>query len=164
MSPRDIRSAFDEHAAALVLYARQWLGPGSAEDVVQNVFLKLIRRPPSPDRLRAWLFRCVRNASLNELRSLQRRRRQERQFAGGRTAWFLPAPEGRLDAETVQALLTALSEQQRELVVLRIWGQLTLEQISEIVGQPVSTLWSRYRAALKHMRARLENACPAESL
>src|SRR6516162_1775122 len=59
MGPEQLNRLVNEHAAALVLYARQWCA--APEDVVQEAFIKLAARRPSPDNLVGWLYRVVRN-------------------------------------------------------------------------------------------------------
>jgi RNA polymerase sigma-70 factor (ECF subfamily) len=72
MGPEILGRLIDEHAAALVLYARQWCA--TPEDVVQEAFLKLIAQKKPPDRLVSWLYRVVRNAAIDASRSAERRR------------------------------------------------------------------------------------------
>lgn len=54
--------------------------------------------------------------------------------------------------------MAELPEAQREAIVLRIWGGLTLAEMSQVLGEPVSTLFSRYRAALEAMRVHMEKS------
>ena len=79
---------FDSYADHLVLYARQWLGGGAAEDVVQDAFVRLLAQQVEPANVKAWLFRTVRNTALDARRANQRRQEREQQFASGRLAWF----------------------------------------------------------------------------
>jgi RNA polymerase sigma-70 factor (ECF subfamily) len=75
VSPETFRRILDRHTAALVLYARQWCG--TPEDVVQDVFLLLMREPAAPENPLAWLYRTVRNKAINAARSGRRRTRHE---------------------------------------------------------------------------------------
>ncbi len=150
---------FEAHGRALVLYARQWLARESAEDVVQEVFCRLARQRRAPADVRAWLFRAVRNAALNQVRSQRRRRRHHRRAAEQQTEWFEPQPGDPIDARAAQAALESLPPAQREVVVLRIWAGMSLREIADVVGRPVSTVFSRYRAALNAMRERMEQPC-----
>jgi DNA-directed RNA polymerase specialized sigma24 family protein len=52
-----------------------------------------------------------------------------------------------------------LPEAQREVVLLRIWGQLSLKQISEVVANPLTTVHSRYKAALAAIKERMQQSC-----
>lgn len=148
---------FDAHAGRLVIYARQWLDRAAAEDAVQDAFLRLMEQRRAPESVPAWLFATVRNAALDRLRSA--RRRQAREEASARGEWFDSGAEELIDARSAQAALHSLPEAHREVVVLRIWGQLTLAQIAQVVGLPLSTVFDHYRNAMSALRAALEKPC-----
>ena len=150
---------FDAYAARLVLYARQWLAPGEAEDAVQEAFVSLLGQRRSPDNVRAWLFTAVRNASVSSLRAHLRRRRRERVRAVEKDAWFEPRPDELIDARAAQEALTVMPDDQREIVTLRIWGQMTLREISDVVDTSPATALRRYRQGLATLRAHLEASC-----
>ena len=154
---------FDAHAAGLVLYARQWLDPAAAEDVVQEVFLKLLAQPIEPRNEKAWLFTAVRNAAIGAQRSMHRRVHRER-TSGGDRAWFESRAEDLIDAAAAQVALSDLPADQREIVVLRIWGDLTLAEASEVLAEPVSTLFSRYKTGLAAIRRRMESSCKTNTI
>ncbi len=80
IGPDDLGRIFDEHAPALVLYARQWCD--TPEDVVQDAFVKLARQRVAPDRIGPWLFRVVRNAAINARRNDRTRRKIEARRSG----------------------------------------------------------------------------------
>jgi RNA polymerase sigma-70 factor (ECF subfamily) len=157
--PASLTAWFDAHAAQLVLYARQWLAPGSAEDVVQEVFIRLMARRPAPDNVKAWLFRSVRNAAISESRSRRRRKEREHYVAAARGEWFAAKADDLIDAAAAQEALASLAAEQREVVILRIWAALTLQEISESIGMPLSTVYDHYRAALSAIRKKMESSC-----
>lgn len=157
--PCQLSRWFDAYAPVLVLYGRQWLDAARAEEVVQDAFLQLMSQRRSPENVKAWLFATVRNAAISEIRSQQRRRRHAEQAAGDRPEWFSSRPDELIDAAAAQQALTALPTEQREVIVLRIWAGMTLQEISEITNQPVSTLFSRYKAGLAELRKRMESPC-----
>jgi RNA polymerase sigma-70 factor (ECF subfamily) len=111
-----------DHAAALVLFARQWCD--CPEDPVQEAFCKLARASP-PDDPAAWLYRVVRNAALDAGRSSRQRVRRE-QAAARSVLWFAESGVDGLDAGTAVAALEALAPEMREVIVARLWGGLTL--------------------------------------
>ena len=150
---------FETWAAPLALYARQWLTTEEAEDVVQEAFIRLISTTRPPANTKGWLFRTVRNAAISRIRSSRRRREREQRKAAERGSWFEAHPEDLLDAATAQAALAALPLDQREVIVLRLWAEMTLQEAADITGQPVSTLFCRYRAGIATLRARLEAPC-----
>src|SRR5437660_5025979 len=100
-----IHDLFKAHADALLLYARQWVDAAQAEDVVQQVFVRLLSATRQPAEPRTWLFRCVRNAAISAWRSNRRRDRRESEVASESAAWFIPRPEDQIDAEAAQAAL-----------------------------------------------------------
>jgi RNA polymerase sigma factor (sigma-70 family) len=157
--PAQLGRLFDSFAAALVLYARQWLDRASAEDVVQDAFLSLMAAGGRPTDAKAWLFRAVRNAALNRLRAERRRGRHEGEFKKSRADWFDPGSSDLLAPAIVQTALSSLPIEQREVIVLRIWAQMTLNQIGELLDEPISTLGSRYQAGLAALRRMLEASC-----
>jgi RNA polymerase sigma-70 factor (ECF subfamily) len=155
----DLESAFAAHAAALVLYARQWLDRAAAEDAVQEAFVRLIGLPGAPDNVQAWLFKAVRNVAIDQARAGARRGARELSIARGRADWFDPRPADLIDARAAQDALHTLPIGQREVVVMRLWGQMTLAQISAVTGDSVSTVFTRYRAALDAVRKIMESTC-----
>ncbi|HSZ59959.1 MAG TPA: RNA polymerase sigma factor [Tepidisphaeraceae bacterium] len=152
-----VTELFQAHSAALLLYARQWLDAAGAEDVVQDVFARLLAGDRMPAEPRTWLFRCVRNAAISAWRSS--RRRSHREKISAPASWFVHSPEDRLDATLAQEAMRRLPPAQREIVTLRIWSGLTLAEIRDITGLPVSSIHEQYRDALKQIRETLERLC-----
>jgi RNA polymerase sigma-70 factor (ECF subfamily) len=153
---------FDAHGAALVLYARQWVPAALAEDVVQEVFVRLAALSVRPDNVRAWLLVCVRNGAMDAMR--RHRRQEARIHRAVAERMFEPKAkalpfEGDLEAEEVQQALAELAMDQREVITLRIWNGATFEEISGITGMPLSTVYHRYRTGLEEMRSRWELPC-----
>ncbi len=162
--PSQLGGWFDAYARALTLYARQWLDAAAAEDVVQEVFLRLAARPPEARSIRAWVYRAVRNEALSHRRSRLRRGRREQTATSLREEWFLPSTDCPIDARSAADALAALPAPQREVIVLRIWSGLTLAECAAVTGESISTLHSRYRTGLSALREKLEPSCPKSSL
>lgn len=141
-----IGELFDRHAAALALYARQWTA--AADDCVQEAFIELARQASAPDNPAAWLYRVVRNRSLNAARSARRRTTHE-QTASSERPFSDASPTARLE---LVDLLAQLNPGDREIVVLRIWGQLAWEEIAAVVGGSKSTAQRNYVQALQQLR------------
>jgi len=160
IDPAQLARTFDAHAGALILFARQWLGSGAAaEDVVQDVFATLLAQRRAPDNMKAWLFKAVRNAAVSQTRSASRRSRREIKLAMDRPDWFEIRPEDLIDALSAQEAMASLPPEQREVIVMRIWGQMTLAEIADVTGLPTSTLFSRYRAGLSEIKRIMESSC-----
>lgn len=156
VEPELLGRLFDQHAPALALYARQWCG--AADDVVQEAFLSLARQRTVPDDVVAWLYRVVRNGAISAARSEQRRRRREAR-ASTDEAWFARVDD-RLDAASAAALLHGLEPEVREVIVARLWGHLTFDQIARLQGCSLTTAHRRYHDGLARLHRKLEPPCP----
>jgi RNA polymerase sigma-70 factor (ECF subfamily) len=150
---------FDRHAPGLVLYARQWLTAALAEDVVQDVFLRLAAAAQAPENPRAWLLTCTRNAAFDAMKTA--RRRQARDAAAGkeRAALVAPGPEDAVASADVHAALAGLAAEDREILTLRLWAEATFAEIAALTGLSISTVHQRYGAALRQLKMNWESPC-----
>ena len=165
--------AFDElvrrHQAALLRHARSLLGEGRTyEDVVQDVFLKLVQQPPKlpPEavgdagleraHLVSWLHRVTRNACMDVMRSETRRKRREETVAAvDRSDGGLGDVEGDDTRSAVERGLERLPHDQREVLVLRLLGERSYKEIAEITGKKVGTVGWLVSVGLKALAAEL---------
>jgi RNA polymerase sigma factor (sigma-70 family) len=147
-----LQKLIDSHGGALALYARQWCR--NPEDAVQEAFIEFVRQAAVPESPAAWLYTTVRRRAMNLGRAEQRREKHHRRAGEIGIPWFLPNHDELDRPLEIQQLLTRLSDRDREIIVLRIWGGLTFEQIAELVGPSSSTVHRRYQqtlATLGHM-------------
>lgn len=150
---------YDTYSASLVLYARSWLADDAAEDAVQSVFMRLTGRVFTPRNVQAWLFRMVRNEAITRLRRRNCHRRHTQRRSAGQMTWFEGHADDLIDAQAAQQILMDLPLNQREVVILRIWGQLSLREIARINECAVTTVHSRYKAALAAIKERMQSSC-----
>jgi RNA polymerase sigma-70 factor (ECF subfamily) len=149
------------HGPALVLYARQWLvNVADAEDAVQDGFVRFWRAKSRARRRVAYLYACVRSAAIDLGRSDRSRRRREAVEAPASASLFEPA-HAEL-AVQVEAALARLGAEQRQVVVMKIWGGLTFAQIAEALAINSNTAASRYRYALAQLETTLSRSCEIE--
>jgi RNA polymerase sigma factor (sigma-70 family) len=160
ISPEAVTRLWDEQSAALVLYAQQWCD--TPEDIVQEAFLLLVRQAVAPENPAGWLYRVVRNRAINASRSHGRQARREAAVAQHMAPWFEPTEGRRLDAAAATDALKQLPRDQREVIVARLWGGLSFDEISHLVGLSASTVYRRYQQGLSALRERLGVACPAK--
>jgi RNA polymerase sigma factor (sigma-70 family) len=160
MRPDDLAPLLDRHGPPLILYARQWCD--APEDVVQEVFLKLVSLHQPPSAVVPWLYRVVRNAALDAGKSARRRQRREEKAARS-VRWFIEPEVDGLDAAAAVAALQRLPEEEREVIVARLWGGLSFEDIAEAAGCSASTAFRRYSAGLDALRKELGVPCPNRS-
>jgi RNA polymerase sigma factor (sigma-70 family) len=160
MSPHDFARLVDTHGPPLMMYARQWCR--APEDVVQEAFLKLIALGQPPREVVPWLYRVVRNGALDAGKTSRRRQRREHTVARPER-WFLePAVDG-LDAETAVAALQCVPIDQREVIVARIWGGLSFQEIAAVAGCSASSAFRRFSAGIDALRKELGEPCPNPS-
>ena len=155
IKPADLAACFDAWAAPLALLARSCGAGFHADDLVQDAFLAAMRHRRKIENLKAWLFAAVRNAALNQHRDDRRRLAIDKRLAENTHAWFFQRPDVAMDAQEATAAMELLLPEQREAVVLRIWGQMTLQEIAHITGRPVSTIHGQYEAAMQQLRKRM---------
>jgi RNA polymerase sigma-70 factor (ECF subfamily) len=152
IGPEEVRRLYEKHGRALLAYACSFVSDYSAaEDVLHQVFVRLLRGdieitgPPV-----AYLYRAIRNAALNTLR------RHSREVELDSNAGWLESPPGMEEmGVALQSVLRNLPEEQREIIVLRVWGQMSFEEAAAVVGISPSTAASRYRYGLMKLRERL---------
>jgi RNA polymerase sigma-70 factor, ECF subfamily len=145
------------HADRLLLYATTVLSDRSAaEDALQNVFVRLIAAAPDElDSEASYLFRAVRNEALNSLRS---RRLASRAFS---PLFDDVAEDPRRSAEVkergkqVEQVLLRLDAEEREAVVLKIWGDLSIPEGAAVAGVSEKTFEHRYYRGLAALKEKL---------
>ncbi len=135
-----------------------------AEDAIHDAFTRLFRHTGKPKgNPAAYMYMSVRNAAIDQIRRNVRDRQRRQSIyeqvdpaAVGQT--HTPA-HAALDTERQQAVRDAmdnLSDEQREVIVMKMYGGLTFEQIAESVGAPLSTITSRYRRGLDRLERGLQ--------
>lgn len=129
-----------------------WVGGArdEAEDIVQAAFIKLAAEHPPPANCAAWLFTVARRLAINERLSRNKRRMREMQVATQRLE-PLCSPSGSAALE-LEELLNKLPERQREIVIARIWGELTFDELASVFGEPKATVWRVYQAGIAELR------------
>lgn len=143
-------------APDLLRYLESRLGPDDAPDALSDTLLVAWRRvadlPASGDEARAWLFGIARNTVLNSRRGRTRRVGLVARLRG-HTPREDAAPADR--GVEVRDAIDRLDPDLAELVRLVHWDGLTLAEASRVLGQPATTVASRYRRAREQLRAAL---------
>ena len=156
--------AYDEHSRVVYAAAYRILGnQAQAQDVVQDVFLRLWRRPRTFDAARGELGPYLRMMARSRALDLWREG-QVRGRAAERLKLTGAQPEPRVEEQpeplfeqgeagaAVREALGQLPETQREALVLAYWGGLTADQIAQRVHVPLGTAKSRIRLGLARLR------------
>jgi RNA polymerase sigma-70 factor (ECF subfamily) len=161
-----LAEAYRRHAGAVYGLARRLLADdATAEEVVQEVYLRLWNRPeafdPGRGSLRSFLLAQCHGRSVDLLRSDQaRRRREERDLR--RTAeagydlehevWDLTV------ADTMRDALATLPDVERRAIELAYYGGHSYREVAALLDQPEGTVKSRIRSGLRRLRGELAAA------
>jgi RNA polymerase sigma-70 factor, ECF subfamily len=152
LTAAELKGLYEKHGAALAAYACCCgVDFATAEDIVQQVFLRLLREDvATPDAPLAYLYRAMRNAVLN----LRRDRSRESPLPMTDT-WFVHSSAPIEDVLALQDAMRDLPQEQSETIFLRVWSGMTLQEISQATGMPLNTIASRYHYALEKLRGLL---------
>ena len=156
MTGAEYRAAFHEHKDAIYRFAWRMTGsPGTSEDIVQEVFLALLRRPTAFDaqrgQLRPFLLGVARNVAL-------KRWRDEHRWDPLDDEQFTAEPVDVVMAETAKAVgeaVQALPPLQREVLVLAEYEGMSLQEIAQAVEAEVGTVKARLHRARENLRRML---------
>ncbi len=158
---------FAKHGPKLLLFARQQArNPADAEDLVQEAFVRIWRLyghtgevPP------ALVFQNIRRLAIDWVRRDERRGKREQKVASYEatiTSWFERPLERRERHTLLEQAVRRLPSDQQEVVLLKIWGELTFDEIGKTLDISLNTAASRYRYALDKLRVWMPEALADE--
>jgi RNA polymerase sigma-70 factor (ECF subfamily) len=144
---------YEAQAAQLILYGRALgLSHGEAEDVVQDTFVALMQLGARPEKPAHYCIRAFRNRALNYRRTLWRRITRELESH----RWFEKSIGETPEERAAMQALAQLPQEQREVIVLKIWHEYTFETIAELLEISPNTAAGRYRYGLQKIRNRMQ--------
>jgi len=147
------QSLYERKAGGLILYGRALgLSHNEAEDVLQETFVALLKMERAPEEPEHYCLRAFRNRALNYHRSLWRRLAREWESV----RWFERRPETTEAEAEAMRLLAQLPPEQREVIVLKIWHDMTFEEIGGLFDVSPNTVAGRYRYGLNKLRLRMK--------
>jgi RNA polymerase sigma-70 factor (ECF subfamily) len=154
---------------------RQVANEATAEDLMQEVFLRVVKGAPTYQKqakFTTWVYTIARNLCVDHGRRAKHRKaasldqpvgrdgERERSTMGDLVASSAPAVDrqaiGSELAGHLQQAIAALTEEQREVFLMREYLNLPFKEIADIVGCPENTVKSRMRYALDHLRQLLD--------
>jgi RNA polymerase sigma-70 factor (ECF subfamily) len=156
------------HEARVAALVARVLGPTATPDDVsdtaQDVFIQAWRALPrfrGDARFSTWLYRIATNMAIKEWHRNKRKRQvvdDEPLPEGARTEAVTPAQEAERRARdrALQAAVDALPEKQRTVVLLHYFEDYTCEEVAQMVGCSVGTVWSRLHYACRKLRGTLD--------
>lgn len=155
-----LREIYEQCRRELFLFART-LANGNladAEDVLQECLLRVwkCRRDLAAVRnIRSYLFTTLRNVFLNFVRSRSREARKRAERPNEPGLIVSGPPDDPWAPDELGKALGSLPEEQRQAVVLKIWGELTFAEIAQVLDVPEKTAASRYRYAIQKLKKSL---------
>lgn len=161
MTPAELERIHDEHVAAMFRHGLAVLREEAAvRDVLQEVFLKLADGRIDFGTVaseRSYLLRMVHHAALDLLRRRKvRQDHAEKESGNGADLFEIQQdPDREAYRQRLEEALATLPDDQRVVVVLKLWQERTFEEISDICGIPLNTAASRYRYGIDKLRALL---------
>ena len=127
--------------------------PSDAEDLSQDVYLKAYRslgEVRHPDLIKEWLFRIARNTCLDHAKRLGLARRLESDAIPDNAVEKRTPESSAVANERLKLLKTAISrlpKKQRDVFVLREYGELSYQELERVVGAKAGTIMSRLNRA-----------------
>jgi RNA polymerase sigma-70 factor (ECF subfamily) len=151
-----LHALYVENRQELYTYALSITGNREgAEDAIHGVFERLLRGGRLPGDLRPYVFRAVRNAAYDAWRRAKVRDYSIFDLAAAVDAARADTAPVSGDASELEPLLQRLPPDEREAIVLRIFGGLTFQQIADSRRVPLPTAASWYRRGLEHLKTLL---------
>ncbi len=150
---------YEHLGARLFGYAAAMLSSRSdAEDVMQELFVRLADKKERLKRaanLDGYVFMMLKNLLIEQIRRRQRDRARLASFSDH----LIVRPEGegigKDEIERLNAILDALPSEQKEVIVMKFFQDMTFEEIGRSLGESINTVASRYRYAMEKLRRAL---------
>ena len=154
-----LAQVYDEHAQALFAFVLNLTRDETdTRDVLQEIFLKLARQPSLLDKVhspRAFLLRMAHNLAVDQIRRRTTRQANYDRLAAEPVELFEASPDDQTFRDQLAAALTELPPDQRAVVHLKLWEEMTFEEIAATLDIPPNTAASRYRYGIDKLRDRL---------
>jgi RNA polymerase sigma-70 factor (ECF subfamily) len=157
----DIERLYDEHAQLLYAFLLNFMrDEADTRDLLQEIFVKIAREPKLFDGIReerAFLIRLAHNAAIDLMRRRGTCDRTRENFAAEMISPFAATsdPDEKVYREALTMALDELPAEQRAVVYLKLWEELTFEAIAAALEIPPNTAASRFRYGLDKLRGRL---------
>lgn len=151
----------DTFESALLRYAsRLTNNVTTAEDVVQNTFIKFINNWHGPydafDDIRPWLYRVTHNEAVDYIRAEARRQKLHQEHGEECFGHTRTIVDQHQDSDDVLMALRNLTDRERELVILKVYEEKSYKEIAEITGLTTNNVGVSLHAAMKKLALSLE--------
>jgi len=154
---RELEKVYDECGKQLFTCALAVTNDRAlAEDTVHEAFSRLFRLEHVPRKMKAYVFRCVRNAAIDTMRRSGRTTSLSADHLFDSSAGPREVAEKNEFQERAARALSTLTETERETIVQHLYADLTFREIAELRDISIGTVTSWYRRGLAKLRTRME--------
>jgi RNA polymerase sigma-70 factor (ECF subfamily) len=164
-TPGDFTAIFDRHFDAVYAYLARRVGRERAEDLAASTFMAAFERRhrfrPAADSARPWLLGIATNLLRNERRSERRGFEMVMRLSRGVRRPDAPSDDDMIGQ--LAPLIAALDPDQRDVLLLHAWEELSYEEIAVALGIPIGTVRSRLARARGNVKRWLDRAQSGES-
>lgn len=158
----DTEKIYREYRSQLLAFVRRRVdSPSAAEDILQDVFLKLLNKGDTvreEGSLHAWLYQVTRNAIIDHWR----RARHHETVTDELPSEAVDSPAGRELAQCLQPLIQALPETYREALQQSEIQEIPLKQVAQAQGISLPGAKSRIQRGRRKLKALLLDCCRVE--
>jgi RNA polymerase sigma factor (sigma-70 family) len=130
--------------------------PELAEDAMHEAFCRGLRLTEEPRNLKAYMFRSVRNAAIDQLRRQSRTSSLGEDYIFDSSAGPSELAEQRQFNRRAAEALLKLSEDERETIVQHLYADLTFQEIADLRERSIGTIASWYRRGIEKLRNLME--------
>ena len=154
----EAEAVFTAELQSMYRYACYRLGEReAAQDVVQELYLKLHRQSLSEVKnVRCYLYRALSNSCTQLMRERRKVEYVDVTALRDLQAEDITPTNFEQEQAMIARLLTALPDEQSEVIRLHLHGGCTFADIAEILDIPLPTAKSRYRYGIEHLRKELQ--------
>lgn len=129
---------------------------GLAEDAINEAFCRGLRLAEAPNNIRAYMFRSVRNAAIDQIRRRSKNISFEDSYIFDFSVSPLELAEEKQFKQRIAESLLKLSEDERETIIQHIYVELTFQEIADLRERPLGTITSWYRRGIEKLKTYLE--------
>jgi RNA polymerase sigma-70 factor (ECF subfamily) len=169
LSERDraFQKLFDRYEKPLFSFIYRYVkNRHSAEDIFQQTWLKVLKgltKYREEGKFSSWLFGIAHNCCIDHTRQIKRSKKDDSTCSEGmdRLKGDLRDPESDLlkreQSILIEKAIDKLPDEQKEVVLMRLYGDLPFKEIAEILNSPLNTVLGRMHYAVRNLRKQIRN-------